>query len=60
MKITREIKLFDSKYCDECPCLCRGDFDHCGLGYWNEPEIAYERYDVSYVRPAKCIEENGE
>jgi hypothetical protein len=58
MKI--EIKLENPKYCDECPCLnidCGGYYD-CHICQYMELEIMADE-NGQYIRPKKCVDENG-
>ena len=52
-----KINLKDPKYCDGCPCEYDG-----GCAYMNDIgylEMAKDKHHY-YIRPTRCIEENGE
>ena len=59
-----EIKLKDPKYCDGCPCL-DDEYDTCDFHKLHlEIDTRDLKSDIKetmfyYIRPQKCIEENG-
>ena len=60
MKIEIKFKRLNS--CDECPCVATDGYDSwCQLGYWggDKPDREYDK-KFHGIRPARCIEENGE
>ena len=62
------ITLENSKSCDDCPLISEGF--QCIIGYWNgfyAESGHYKNLDGiksdelgSYIRPQKCIDDNGE
>ncbi len=59
-----EIKLKDSKYCDECPCQCYDAVSEgCNLLDYNSSKDRIYRKcnDGEYhiIRPQICIKQNG-
>ena len=57
MKLTKEIKLENTKRCDGCPEL---DLAMCNLGYIpKEFEVDKQGIICKVKRPKSCIKENG-
>jgi len=56
MQIT--IKLKDPKSCEECP-LIHSEYDDYG-GLWEACCLEYDYDGITFERPTKCIEENGQ